>query len=144
MDRRGRVSLLAAATLALGLVAAWAFWPRADSPPDAAAVAALLRGLAAGVLADDDATLRGWLHPDLLDRLPRDRPVAAQLRAILPDPPVLSRFGAATFSVRDLRETAPGRFTLRVEAALEGDARFETTLRTGRNGGRFQLLGLEQ
>jgi hypothetical protein len=77
-------------------------------PLDAQACEGLMRGLAAAVLADDDAQVRHHLHPSLLARLVSDRPVSAQMRDVLPDAAVLRRFDRARFELRGVGTDAAG------------------------------------
>lgn len=117
-------------------------------PPDAAACERLLVALAGGVLTDDDSTLRRHVHPDLLARLPKDRPLSAQLREVLPDAPVLLRFGDARFTAEapvNLPGTAPlTRVRVAVHADLGQGARFEGTLLLGADAAEWKLLGMVQ
>lgn len=119
--------------------------PVDPGPPDAAACERLLVALAGGVLTDDDATLRRHVHPDLLARLPKDRPLSAQLREVLPDAPVLLRFGEARFTADPpVALAGTGRVRVAVHADLGQGARFEGTLQLGVDEGRWKLLGMGQ
>lgn len=122
--------------------------PVDPGPPDAAACGRLLVALAGGVLTDDDATLRRHVHPELIARLPKDRPLSAQLREVLPDAPVLLRFGEAHFTA-DAPASLPGpspqsRVRVAVHADLGQGARFEGTLLLGADGAEWKLLGMAQ
>jgi hypothetical protein len=122
--------------------------PLDPGPPDAAACERLLVALAGGVLTNDDKTLRRHVHPDLLERLPKDRPLSAQLREVLPDAPVLLRFGEARFTA-DAPASLPGpasqgRVRVAVHADLGQGARFEGTLLLGVDEAQWKLLGMAQ
>ena len=122
--------------------------PVDPGPADAAACERLLVSLAGGVLTDDDATLRRHVHPELLARLPKDRPLSAQLREVLPDAPVLLRFGEARFTA-DAPASVPGpgsqgRVRVAVHADLGQGARFEGTLLLGVHDAQWKLLGMGQ
>lgn len=138
-----------------GLVAAvhWgAFSPRHEPTPaeeagplDAHACERLMLGLALGVLADDEATVRRHLHPALIARLPASPPLTAQIREILPDAPVLRRFDDAAFEIDPPASAGDdGRARTRLRVDLGGGARFETTLLAGPHDGHWKLLGLSE
>lgn len=140
--------VLAAGLLGLAGAGLWyvqrARVQEAPAPPDAGTCGRLLVALAAGVLVEDDRLLRAHVHPDLLARLPKDRALSAQLREVLPDPPVLVRFADARFAVGDTETLAPGRVRVRISAELGGGARFESTLQLGAHEGTWKLLGMAQ
>jgi len=151
---RGRSVWLLGVVVAAVVAAVWggAFSPGdARRPPeeagplDARACEGLMTGLALGVLADDEALVRRHLHPALIAHLPTEPPLAAQIREILPDAPVLRRFEDARFEVEPPKTVGDdGRARTRVRVDLGGGARFETTLLTARHDGRWKLLGLSE
>ncbi len=140
-----RIVLVALMGLGLGVAGLGMVLSRRGHPePDDRAATALMQGLAAAVLAGDDAGARAWLHPLLAAELSPTVPAAETLKAILPDPPVLSRFAHAHFSYENVRRIVSIRATGRIQADLGDGARFEAGLIMGLDNGRWKLLGLTQ
>lgn len=144
--------IIVAGLLALAAWGGLFSWRGAETPPQgdlsAGAAKSLLGGLAEGVLAAEDTRVRGLLHPALLARLPSDRPLAAQMRDILPEPPVLAGLVSGTYSLQTLEipASAPAAGTRRVRLAVDigAGARFEAVLLAAPDAGRWKLLGLSQ
>ena len=116
---------------------------------DEGACADLLRGLAAGVLGQDDALLRQHLHPALLGQMAKDRPLWAQTRDVLPEPAVLRRFERARFEVLGVGtdaagalEGARGQRQARLVVHLGEGATFAKVVRAAPHDGRWRFLGL--
>ncbi len=117
-------------------------------PLDAGACADLLRGLAAGVVSEDDAALRRHLHPALLARLAQDRPLAAQVRELLPEPATLRRFERARFELQGVgtdaagvSEGVRGQRQARLVVHLGDDTRRTMVVRVAPHEARWKFLG---
>lgn len=116
---------------------------------DAQACEGLMRGMAAAVLANDDAQLRPLLHPNLLARLATDRSLSAQMRALLPEPAVLRRFERARFEVlgvgtdaAGISERVNGQRLARLAIHLGEGPRMVLAVRAAPHEGRWRFLGL--